>query len=53
MTPLENLVSSKQLDQVEPTYHGAVLEMATSWQTKEGLQNPYVMLWCSAKKAKA
>lgn len=51
MTPLNALVSSEQLQELEPTYLDAVQAMAGPWETIDGVQNPYVMLWCSATKS--
>ena len=51
MTPLNALVSSGQLQEVEPTYLNVVQAMAGPWESVDGVQNPYVMLWCSATKS--
>lgn len=51
MTPLNGLVSLEQLQELEPTYLNVVQAMAGPWETADGVQNPYVMLWCSATKS--
>ena len=51
MTPLEGLVAVHELQQLKPLFVHEVVEMAESWQSSEGLRNPYVMLWCSAARS--
>lgn len=51
MTPLQGLVSEEELNhKIKPEYLAQAVEMATEWVTKEGVANPYTMLWVKATK---
>ena len=50
MTPLHGLVDHGQLQALQQEYLSMVRVMAEPWQSAAGVQNPYVMLWCTATK---